>query len=264
MGNFKNNFNKNFTQIPNEVLNDEELSLKSKGLLAYLISKDDNWNFSAERISTQNNDGKASVNAGLKELENLGYLIRRKLKNEKGSFVGIEYEIKNRFEDYNTEKPVYRFSDDGFSVDGLSVDGKSANISNTIFSNTINSNTIFNNIKNIKKEIFDFWNSKKLIVHREIPKDKVFQDALKISSLEEIKQSINNYEKIIRTSDFYFNHIWTLETFLKKQRNKDNFNFKRFLPYGDIFVGFDNSKGLKSNKNKIIDISNNNYDDIMG
>lgn len=132
--------------------------------------------------------------------------------------------------------------------------------------NKINNNK-YNNIKNIKKEfeeIFDFWNSKKLIVHRDMPKDKVFQDALKISSLEEIKQSIINYEKIIRTSDFYFNHIWTLETFLKKQRNKDNFNFKRFLPDGDIFVGFENSKGLKFNKNKVIDISNNNYDDIMG
>ena len=71
MNNFQNTFRNNFTQIPNEVINDNELSLKAKGLLIYLISKKDNWNFSANGIKSQNKEGLTSINSGLKELESL-------------------------------------------------------------------------------------------------------------------------------------------------------------------------------------------------
>lgn len=82
--------NKNYGIIPNEILNNTEISFKAKGLFAYIQSKPDGWDFSAERISVQTNEGLTSVRTGLKELENAGYLLRRKFHNEYG-FFEIEY-----------------------------------------------------------------------------------------------------------------------------------------------------------------------------
>lgn len=77
-----------FTQVANCVLNDENLSFKAKGLFAYLYSKPDNWDFSYKRIAKDSLDGEDGVLAGLKELENAGYLLRRKLQSGK-----VEYEV---------------------------------------------------------------------------------------------------------------------------------------------------------------------------
>lgn len=143
MNNFKNKLKANYTQISNSILNDDDLSLKAKGLLVYLISKDDNWNFSAKGIKSQNNEGLSSINSGLKELEKFNYLLRNKIKDENGKFTGIEYIIQDRYSDNSKTdngKPVY-----GFSENGKTDNGKSTNISNTISSNTILSNNIISN-----------------------------------------------------------------------------------------------------------------------
>lgn len=77
MSNFKNSIKSSYTQVPNEIINNKELSLKAKGLLCYLISKPDGWNFSAENIATQNKEGLLAIKSALKELENLGLNIRK-------------------------------------------------------------------------------------------------------------------------------------------------------------------------------------------
>lgn len=55
--------------IPNHILRDKRISLKAKGLWAYIQSKPDNWDFSAERIARECTDGKDGIRSGLKELE---------------------------------------------------------------------------------------------------------------------------------------------------------------------------------------------------
>lgn len=73
-----------FTQIPNEVLYNENISLKAKGLFCYMQAKPDDWEFSHERIALENKDGESSVLTALKELELNGFLERRKLQDSKG------------------------------------------------------------------------------------------------------------------------------------------------------------------------------------
>lgn len=68
-----------FAQIKNEVLRDKNLSLKAKGLFAYIYSKPNNWNFSAERISLESRDGVDSVRGAIIELEENDYLSRKRL-----------------------------------------------------------------------------------------------------------------------------------------------------------------------------------------
>lgn len=71
----------NFTQIANEVLNDDELSAKAKGLFSYMYSKPDDWDFHVDRIAEDMDDGRRAVMTGLQELEDAGYLIRKKQKS---------------------------------------------------------------------------------------------------------------------------------------------------------------------------------------
>ena len=80
-----------YATIPNHVLNDPKLSFKAKGLFGYLQSKPDEWKFSATRITSQTKDGLDAVRAGLKELENAGFLKRTATKNSKGQYDGYDY-----------------------------------------------------------------------------------------------------------------------------------------------------------------------------
>jgi len=83
--------------IPNDLLNSVDISFKAKGLYAYIQSKPDNWEFSAERIAKQVKEGLPSVVSALKELENFGYLVRKRYQNNKGFWVVdyLLYEIPN-------------------------------------------------------------------------------------------------------------------------------------------------------------------------
>lgn len=92
-------------------LHDERLSWKAKGLLSYLLSKPDNWKIYVSDLVKRATDGRDSVYAGLKELEQAGYLKRIRKHNELGWFDGYEYVIYERpqeetlLADYNRPDP---------------------------------------------------------------------------------------------------------------------------------------------------------------
>ena len=71
---------------PNHILNDKNLSMKAKGLFGYIQSKPEDWDFSVQRIELQTKDGRDSISAGLKELEDIGYLKRVKYKDGEGKW----------------------------------------------------------------------------------------------------------------------------------------------------------------------------------
>ena len=63
---------KNFTQISNSALRKKELSLKARGLLAYMLSFSDEWDFSVSHIVRESGEREKSVRAALSELEAAG------------------------------------------------------------------------------------------------------------------------------------------------------------------------------------------------
>lgn len=75
-----------FTQIKNDALRDDALSFKARGLLAYLMSVPDGWETSAVALAGKSPDGRAAVGTGLQELEEHGYLTRRKVHGEGGQW----------------------------------------------------------------------------------------------------------------------------------------------------------------------------------
>ena len=85
----------NFTQISNEVLLDQRLSFKARGILALLLSRPKNWKIYIDEIVERSDaDGKHSVRTGFKELKELGYLKLVKVWNdETGKFEGTVYQL---------------------------------------------------------------------------------------------------------------------------------------------------------------------------
>jgi hypothetical protein len=70
----------NFTILSNEFLRDENLSLKAKGLLAYILSLPDNWIIYFEEVANHHRDGVSAVKTAWKELEQNGYARTIKLR----------------------------------------------------------------------------------------------------------------------------------------------------------------------------------------
>lgn len=68
-----NRKNGNFSIIPNEMLNDNRLSYKAKGILSYLLSKPNGWNTQVSDLYNKSTDGIESIRNGLKELLITGY-----------------------------------------------------------------------------------------------------------------------------------------------------------------------------------------------
>lgn len=84
--------NKNYSVISNTFIFDDKLSWKAKGILAYFLARPDEWEFYMSEIVKHAKDGKDSLSAGIKELEEAGY-IDRKQKRTIGKFKGYEYEV---------------------------------------------------------------------------------------------------------------------------------------------------------------------------
>lgn len=93
-----------YGMVPNSLLNDNKISLKAKGLFAYMQSKPDGWKFSVEMIASQCKESKSAISEGLKELEYLGYLERKKQQSGNG-FV-VDYHL---FFEAKGVKPIADF-----------------------------------------------------------------------------------------------------------------------------------------------------------
>lgn len=76
-----------FTQVPNELLYNPNISFKAKGLWAYMSAKPDGWNFSADRIAEETKEERKSILAGLRELLANGYITAKRLSNGRMEYV---------------------------------------------------------------------------------------------------------------------------------------------------------------------------------
>lgn len=73
-----------YTVVPNDALERADLSWKAKGLLAYLLSRPDNWEARADQLATVSTDGRRAVLAARKELVDAGYLVEQRCRNAAG------------------------------------------------------------------------------------------------------------------------------------------------------------------------------------
>jgi hypothetical protein len=69
--------------VPVAVLEDQRLRFKSKGVLAYLLSKPSDWRACIAHLAKVGPDGRDSVTTAINELERLGYMARIPIQNPK-------------------------------------------------------------------------------------------------------------------------------------------------------------------------------------
>lgn len=82
-----------FVMIDKSCLEDSNLSWKAKGLLAYLLSRPDDWKIYVNDLISRAKDGRDSVYSGLRELIEAKYIFKQRLFDEKGRFAGWEYRV---------------------------------------------------------------------------------------------------------------------------------------------------------------------------
>ena len=95
MARIKHMTKRNFTVISNECLLDKRLDLSEIGLLAKMLQKPDDYNFSIRGLAGELPEGKDKIAATLKKLEKHGYLIRKKIA-ENGKFSDVLYIINDK------------------------------------------------------------------------------------------------------------------------------------------------------------------------
>ena len=79
----------NYTVLANEIVNRKDMSLKAKGLLWYLLSRPDDWEFTVGSLTKYaGSDGKDSVGSGIDELKRLGYIDIDESPRVHGKYTG--------------------------------------------------------------------------------------------------------------------------------------------------------------------------------
>jgi len=77
-------------------LNDRRLSLASKGLLCYLLSKPDNWYINTNDIISNNKNGRVSIFSAINELVKFGYMYKHRFRGSNGAFHSYNYLVYER------------------------------------------------------------------------------------------------------------------------------------------------------------------------
>ena len=161
-----------YTVMSNTHFKEKEMTLRAKGLLSLMLSLPDDWDYSIAGLCTLSKDGKDSVMNALLELEEFGYLVRTQETNDKGQFIGFNYDVYEV--PYpgkpNTEKPNTGKPNTG-KPNTEKPQQLNTNISNNNLINNIN-NKILNN-KNIYAPVVEYLNEKAGTKYK--PSNKVTQ-----------------------------------------------------------------------------------------
>ena len=84
---------RDYTLMSNYHLRDRELSCKACGLLSKMLSLPEEWDYTTRGLAAICKDGVEAISSALKELEQRGYLVRTRIRNDKGRITDVEYNI---------------------------------------------------------------------------------------------------------------------------------------------------------------------------
>lgn len=98
---------RDYTVMANHHLRNTELSLKAKGLLSLMLSLPEEWDYTTKGLARICKDGVDSICAGVRELEEHGYVVRERIRNPNGQLGAIEYTILEQPQEPKREKPEW-------------------------------------------------------------------------------------------------------------------------------------------------------------
>ena len=96
----------NYTIMSNHHLRNKALSLKAKGLLSLMLSLPEDWDYTTRGLASICKEGVDGIQATVRELENAGYIIRRRVRDQNGQVRGMEYTVFEQPRKPEPENPV--------------------------------------------------------------------------------------------------------------------------------------------------------------
>ncbi|WP_432720510.1 DnaD domain protein [Staphylococcus shinii] len=176
---------------------DERLSAKAKGILLYFLSRPDDWQIYTSEVVKHMSDGQKSINNGIKELIECGYVHRKQKRSESGVFNGYEYLVYEK----PTEMPL---SENGKTENGLSENGKPENRKGRTTNNNrtnndlTNNNNTKNNSSSAQPSPFDFFQENGFGMLKPYVAEQIgcwiddFKDNGNEIVIEAMKEAVNN------------------------------------------------------------------------
>jgi Helix-turn-helix domain len=194
-----------FTQIANTLVEDSRLSWKAKMILVYLLSRPDYWRINKKDIENRATDGRESVQNGLNELKELGYLHIYQDRNEKGQMIGWVWEYDDV--PFATDERQNRNTDNQQEIGETMQENRmtenpnygepelreTRTYNNTVFNNTVLSNTKEkkNKDKKINSPVIDREFEKIWALYpRKVGRAKAFQHFKKARKIKKIPYEI--------------------------------------------------------------------------
>ena len=209
----RTNKTENFTVLDNHHINDSKLSLSARGLMSFMLSKPNKWEFTAQKIAVfLENETLYSVRKALQELEKNGYLIKSQKRDKSGKLGAIKYTL------FETPKPCCEIgnTDVPYCEKPSTVNRNTANLINRVNTkNKVNTNKkeskkalsstlsrdgdslisfgIFNNVFLVQNEYDELRNLVKDL--RKV--DKVINNLSSYLKNNPDKSYMNHYAKIV-------------------------------------------------------------------
>lgn len=82
-----------FAQVPHDVLEDDRLSWKAKGIYGYLAGRPGGWEVHRSDLVRRSTDGKHSLQTGVEELQAHGYLSIQRVRDGGGRITGSVWRL---------------------------------------------------------------------------------------------------------------------------------------------------------------------------
>lgn len=218
---------KDYTTMSNYHLRDKNLSLKAKGLLSWMLSNNNDWDYSIAGIVACCKEGETTVNTALRELQEYGYVKIIKVKpNKDNNRIHYEYNVYERPQDIDSqdiESQVLESQDIENQVQ------RNTNIINTNKRNTNNKTiTINSNSTNFsfgtkkEKPKKESMYSKCVSLIADFTDDSILRELL-VSSLNLFLENSRESDK-----PFYTNHFKGKLNDLKKL-SEDNYEQRKIV-----------------------------------
>jgi len=94
-----------YTIMSNHHLKNRGITLKAKGLLSLILSLPEDWNYTTRGLAAICKEGVDSIGNALRELEDAGYIVRNKLRDDKGRIKDTEYVIYEQPQNTGDKQP---------------------------------------------------------------------------------------------------------------------------------------------------------------
>lgn len=81
--------NKGYTVMSNHHLRNKDLTLKAKGLLSQMLSLPEDWDYTLKGLALINREKIDAIRQAIRELEQAGYIVRSRERDEPGTAAGV-------------------------------------------------------------------------------------------------------------------------------------------------------------------------------